>query len=147
MTVVDRQRNETDRTEYSSRGFDITNFQVDGIGLPLLGSVDGDLHTILYERVEIVRGANAIVTGVGNPSATVNYLRKRPTTAFQANASAYAGSFDLWRVEADVSGPINASGPLRARAIGAHEERNSYLDYRSTAPSWAVSWRWTLRPT
>lgn len=123
------QRNETDRTEYSSRGFDITNFQVDGIGLPLLGSVDGDLDTILYERVEIVRGANAIMTGIGNPSATINYLRKRPTTAFQANASAYAGSFDMWRLEGDVSGPINASGTLRARAIGAHEDRNSYLDY------------------
>ncbi|TDW64571.1 outer membrane receptor for ferric coprogen and ferric-rhodotorulic acid [Novosphingobium sp. PhB55] len=123
------QRNETDRTEYSSRGFDITNFQVDGIGLPLLGAVDGDLDTILYERVEIVRGANAIMTGVGNPSATVNYLRKRPTTTFQANASAYAGSFDMWRLEGDVSGPINASGTLRARVIGAHEERNSYLDY------------------
>ncbi|WP_395396425.1 TonB-dependent siderophore receptor (plasmid) [Novosphingobium sp. BL-8A] len=122
-------RNETDRTEYNSRGFEITNFQVDGIGLPLLGAVDGDLDTILYERVEIVRGANAIMTGVGNPSATVNYLRKRPTTTFQANASAYAGSFDMWRLEGDVSGPINASGSLRARVIGAHEKRNSYLDY------------------
>ncbi|WP_243652836.1 TonB-dependent siderophore receptor [Novosphingobium sp. PhB165] len=123
------QRNETDRTEYTSRGFDITNFQVDGIGLPLLGAVDGDLDTILYERVEIVRGANAIMTGVGNPSATVNYLRKRPTTTFQANVSAYAGSFEMWRLEGDVSGPLNASGTLRARVIGAHEERNSYLDF------------------
>ncbi|MGC4252385.1 MAG: TonB-dependent siderophore receptor [Sphingobium sp.] len=123
------QRNETDRTEYSSRGFDITNFQVDGIGLPLLSSVDGDLDTILYERVEIVRGANAIMTGIGNPSATVNYLRKRPTSNFQANGSALAGSFDMWRLEGDVSGPVNASGTLRARVIGAHEERDSYLDY------------------
>ena len=123
------QRNETDRTNYSSRGFDITNFQVDGIGLPLLGAVDGDLDTILYERVEVVRGANAIMTGVGNPSATVNYLRKRPTATVQANASAFAGSFDMWRLEGDVSGPLTASGALRARVIGAHEERNSYLDY------------------
>src|SRR5690606_10007729 len=69
------QRNETDRTEYSARGFAVTNFQIDGIGLPLLGSVDGDIDTILYERVDIVRGANAIMTGVGNPSATINYLR------------------------------------------------------------------------
>lgn len=126
---VNVQRNETDRTAYSSRGFDITNFQVDGIGLPLLGAVDGDLDTILYERVDIVRGANAIMTGVGNPSATINYLRKRPTAAFQANASAYGGSFDMWRLEGDVSGPLDAAGTLRARVIGAHEERNSYLDY------------------
>lgn len=123
------QRNETDRTAYSSRGFDITNFQVDGIGLPLLSAVDGDLDTVLYERVEIVRGANAIMTGIGNPSATINYLRKRPTSTLQANGSALAGSFDMWRLEGDISGPINASGTLRARAIAAHEERDSYLDY------------------
>jgi outer membrane receptor for ferric coprogen and ferric-rhodotorulic acid len=123
------QRNETDRTDYTSRGFAITNLQVDGIGLPLLGAVEGDLDTILYERVEVVRGANAIMTGVGNPSATINYLRKRPTAKFQANASAYAGSFDMWRLEGDVSGALNPAGTLRARVIGAHEERNSYLDY------------------
>jgi outer membrane receptor for ferric coprogen and ferric-rhodotorulic acid len=126
---VNVQRNETDRTDYTSRGFDITNFQVDGIGLPLLGAVDGDLDTILYERVDIVRGANAIMTGVGNPSATINYLRKRPTPEFQANASALGGSFDMWRFEGDVSGPLNTGGTLRARVIGAHEDRDSYLDY------------------
>lgn len=123
------QRNETDRTDYTARGFAITNLQVDGIGLPLLSAIDGDLDTILYERVEVVRGANAIMTGVGNPSATINYLRKRPTAKFQANASASVGSFDLWRLEGDVSGPLNADGTLRARIIGAHEERDSYLDY------------------
>lgn len=123
------QRNETDRTDFTARGFAVTNLQVDGIGLPLLGAIDGDLDTILYERVEIVRGANAIMTGVGNPSATVNYLRKRPTSELHASASVSAGSFDNWRVEGDVSGPVNASGSLRARLIGAHEERDSYLDY------------------
>jgi len=122
-------RNETDRTDFTARGFAITNLQVDGIGLPLLSAIDGDLDTILYERVEVIRGANAIMTGVGNPSATINYLRKRPTTTFQANASAYAGSFDQWRAEGDVSGPVDSAGALRIRVIGAHEERNSYLDY------------------
>lgn len=123
------QRNETDRTDFTARGFAITNLQVDGIGLPLLSAVEGDLDTILYERVEVVRGANAIMTGVGNPSATVNYLRKRPTAQFQMNASASAGSFDMWRLEADVSGPLSPDGALRARIIAAHEERDSHLDY------------------
>src|SRR5690606_35267167 len=100
-----------------------------GIGLPLLAAVEGDLDTILYERVEIVRGANAIMTGVGNPSATINYLCKRPIAQFQANASASVGSFDMWRLEGDVSGPLNAAGTVRARIIGAHEKRDSYLDY------------------
>ncbi|MCK8457058.1 TonB-dependent siderophore receptor [Sphingomonas faeni] len=127
---INVERTETDRTEYNSRGFDITNFQIDGIGLPLFFNIQtGDLDTVLFERVEAVRGANAIMTGVGNPSATINYLRKRPTAEFHANASAFLGSFDQRRLEADVSGPITQDGTLRVRAIAAHEERDSYLDY------------------
>ncbi|NJR77863.1 TonB-dependent siderophore receptor [Sphingomonas corticis] len=127
---INVERTETDRTEFNSRGFDITNFQFDGIGLPMFFNIQtGDLDTVLFERVEAVRGANAIMTGVGNPSATINYLRKRPTREFRANASAFGGSFDLWRLEGDVSGPLTADGSLRIRAIGAHEERASYLDY------------------
>lgn len=127
---INVERTETDRTEFNSRGFDISNFQIDGIGLPMFFNIQtGDLDTVLFERVEAVRGANAIMTGVGNPSATINYLRKRPTREFRANASAFGGSFDLWRVEGDVSGPLTADGSLRIRAIGAYEERDSHLDY------------------
>src|SRR5688572_27058625 len=36
---VNVERVETDRTYYNARGFDITNFQVDGIGLPLLWGI------------------------------------------------------------------------------------------------------------
>lgn len=80
---INVERTETDRTEFNSRGFDITNFQFDGIGLPLFYSIQtSDTDTVLFDRVEAVRGANAIMTGVGNPSATINFLRKRPTTGF-----------------------------------------------------------------
>lgn len=125
---INVERVETDRTYFNARGFDITNFQVDGIGLPLLWGIQfGDLDTALFERVEAVRGANAIMTGIGNPSATINYVRKRPTDTLQANLSAQLGSWDQKRVEADVSVPITET--LSVRGIVAHEDRDSYLDY------------------
>jgi outer membrane receptor for ferric coprogen and ferric-rhodotorulic acid len=127
---INVEKVETDRTYFNSRGFDITNFQVDGIGLPLIWGIQfGDLDTALFERVEAVRGANAIMTGIGNPSATINYVRKRPTATFQASASAMLGSWDQKRVEADVSGPLNASGTVAARLIFAHEDKDSWLDF------------------
>lgn len=127
---INVERTETDRTEYNSRGFDITNFQVDGIGLPLRWGIQfGDMDTILYERVEAVRGANAIMTGIGNPSATINYVRKRPTEDFQASASVLLGSRDQWRVEADISGPLDAAGAVSARLIYAHDDRDTHLRY------------------
>lgn len=125
---INVERVETDRTYYNSRGFDITNFQVDGIGLPIpYGIQYGDLDTALFDRVEAIRGANALMTGVGNPSATINYVRKRPTDTLQARASVQAGSWNRWRGEADVSVPVTDT--VAVRGIYAHEQRDSYLDY------------------
>lgn len=130
VTGVNVEKVETDRTYYNSRGFDITNFQVDGIGLPLIWGIQfGELDTVLFDRVETVRGANSMMTGTGNPSATVNYVRKRPTKTFQASGAAQYGSWDAYRLEADVSGPLNASGAVTGRLIYANEDRDSYLDY------------------
>lgn len=125
---INVERVETDRTYYNSRGFDISNFQVDGIGLPMPSGIQyGDLDTALFERVEAIRGANALMTGVGNPSATINYVRKRPTDTLQARASVQAGSWNRWRAEADVSVPVTDA--VAVRAIYAHENRDSYIDY------------------
>ncbi|KRA60256.1 TonB-dependent receptor [Caulobacter sp. Root655] len=130
VTGVNVEKVETDRTYYNSRGFDITNFQVDGIGLPLIWGIQfGDLDTVLFERVEVVRGANSMMTGTGNPSATVNYVRKRPTDTFKASAALQYGSWDDYRLEADVSGPLNAEGTVRGRLIYANEDKGSYLDH------------------
>ncbi|MBP7705043.1 MAG: TonB-dependent siderophore receptor [Caulobacter sp.] len=129
---VNVEKVETDRTYYNSRGFDITNFQVDGVGLPLIWGIQfGDLDTVMFERVDIVRGANGMLSGTGNPSATVNYIRKRPTSEFQASLTGAYGSWDDVRVEADVSGPLNASGTVRGRLVGAIQDNDSYLDYYS----------------
>jgi outer membrane receptor for ferric coprogen and ferric-rhodotorulic acid len=100
VTGVNVEKVETDRTYYNSRGFDITNFQVDGIGLPLIWGIQfGDLDTVLFDRVEVVRGANSMMTGTGNPSATINYVRKRPTEDFQATGgcSTARGTTTAWR--------------------------------------------------
>ncbi len=149
---VNVERIETDRTQYDSRGFGITNFQVDGIGLPMLDStlVYGALDTALWDRVDVVRGANGMMTGVGNPSATVNYVRKRPTQAFQASVTASLGSYGEQRIEGDVSGPLTKDGSVRARLIGAHEESDSYLDYYSvnrTVLGGIVDWDVTSKLT
>ena len=120
---------ETDRTYYTVRGFDVTNFQVDGIGLPLMYGVrDGDLDTVLYRRVEVVRGANGLMSGVGSPSAAINLVRKRPTETLQAAGALSVGSWNDRRLSAEVSGPLNADGSLRGLVIAAGQDRDSYLD-------------------
>jgi outer membrane receptor for ferric coprogen and ferric-rhodotorulic acid len=125
---INVERVETDRTYFNARGFDVTNFQFDGIGMPLIGGIQfGDLDTVLFDKVEAVRGANAIMTGVGNPSATINYVRKRPLDAFKANASIRYGSWNSWRAEGDVSVPLNDA--IGVRLVYAHQEGDNYLAY------------------
>lgn len=123
------ERPETDRTYYSARGFDVTNFQFDGIGVPFVYDiVNGDIDTSIYDRVEVVYGANGLMTPTGFPSATVNFVRKRPTSGFAASAGLTGGSWDRYRLDADVSGPLIESGRLRGRMVFAKEDANSYLD-------------------
>ncbi|GAB7532722.1 TonB-dependent siderophore receptor [Pseudomonas sp. 3A(2025)] len=126
---VNVQRVETDRTYFSVRGLEVSNFQVDGIGVPFSSEEQmGDIDTVLYDHIDVLKGANGLSANPGNPSATVNFVRKRPTREFQAEASLGYGSWDTRRGTADISGPLNDSGNVRGRAIVMGQEGNSYLD-------------------
>ena len=128
-TGVSVEKIETDRSAYTARGFDIVNFQVDGIGMPLVyGLRHGDLDTAVYERVDVVRGANGLLNGVGSPSAAVNFVRKRPTQDLRASVGLSLGSWNDRRLDAQVSGPLNASGSVRVLLVVAAQDRDSYLD-------------------
>lgn len=123
------QANETDRVYFSARGFDIQTFQVDGIGVPFaFGIQTGSIDTAFYDHIEVVRGAPGLLSSTGNPSAVVNFIRKRPTKTLQAHASAQYGSFDNLRLEADVSVPLTSDGSVRARGVGAYTDTDSHLD-------------------
>ena len=123
------QANETDRVYFSARGFDIQTFQVDGIGVPFaFGIQTGSIDTAFYDHIEVVRGAPGLLSSTGNPSAVVNFIRKRPTRDLQVGASAQYGSFDNLRLEADVSVPLTSDGSIRARGVGAFTDGDSYLD-------------------
>lgn len=120
---------ETDRTYYTSRGFDINNFQYDGVGLPAVyDNVQGELDTAFFDRVEVLRGANGLMTGSGNPAATVNFIRKRPTADTNASVAVTAGSWDQKRIVGDVSGSVSESGKVRGRVVAGYEDKDSYLD-------------------
>lgn len=129
VTGVNVEVVETDRSYFSVRGFEVSNFQLDGIGLPFAtGDQQGDIDTALYDRVEVLRGANGLLASTGNPSATVNFVRKRPTAQRQAAAALTLGSWNDVRVDADLAGPLNAGGSVRGRLVVALQDKDSYLD-------------------
>lgn len=118
---------DSERVDFFSRGFSIDSFQFDGVPTSF---VDGAsfLDTAFYDRIEVVRGATGLLTGAGNPGASVNLVRKRPSDSFQAQASVSAGSWDNYRGMMDVSTPLTDDGRVRARVVGSYQDRHSWLD-------------------
>ncbi|ENX36250.1 hypothetical protein F889_00412 [Acinetobacter colistiniresistens] len=123
---------ETDRSVYMARGFEISNILVDGVGFPASGWNYNDTNpdSYFYDRIEVIKGADALTNAFGDPSATINYIRKRPTKEFQANAGLSYGSWDTQRYEADVSGSLSSN--IRGRLSGFEQTGHSYLDRYSS---------------
>lgn len=119
-----------DRPSYNVRGGSANLIQIDGVQQFPGGrrpNVTGD--SIAYERVEILRGANGLVAGVGDPTATVNLIRKRATSkTFTGSVGASAGSWDNYRAELDISTPLDSDGNIRTRVAAASYDRDSYID-------------------
>lgn len=110
-----------------ARGMEVSNMLVDGVSMPKDFHALG-LDTALYDRIEVVRGATGLMQGAGNPSAAINLIRKRPTREFQASLEGSLGSWDRYRTEVDVSGPLDDTGAVRGRMVTAYQTGNSYRD-------------------
>lgn len=133
-----------DASEYSImyvRGFQLdTGVQVDGmITTPANSTYSGDvsqsIDPVMAERIEILKGAAGILGGQGEPSATVNMIRKRPTADFKASIMGSYGSWNTYRTEGDISGSLNDTGSLRGRFIASYMDGDSYIDRYSREKS------------
>ncbi len=108
-------------------GFQITDFQTDGLP-SYSSSTNQEFDTALYERIDIVRGANGIQTGVGVPSATINMIRKRPQREFGGLCGAHGG---LLEPVSGRAGPERTAQQRRQRAQppgGGPAEEESFRD-------------------
>ncbi|KJZ51020.1 TonB-dependent siderophore receptor [Pseudomonas marginalis] len=129
---VSVQNYDSERWEFSSRGLPITNFQYDGVNSTYDGVYDyGTTSTdmAVYDHLEIIKGSAGLLSGSGDPSATVNLIRKKPTPTFKASVTQTFGSWDNYRTEGDISGPLTESGNVRGRFVGVYQDRQSYLDH------------------
>ncbi|AIG01016.1 ligand-gated channel [Pseudomonas fluorescens] len=122
---------DSERTNYFARGFSIENFQYDGIPT-LRNSAYSSGQTLsdmaIYDRVEILKGATGLLTGAGAPGATLNLIRKKPTRDFKASIELGAGSWDNYRSQVDISGPLTDNGNIRGRAVAAYQDKHSFME-------------------
>lgn len=118
-----------ERQSAFARGFQIDYYLVDGLPSTLtLGAGDPDLS--IYDRVEVVKGANGLMTGAGNPAMGLNMIRKHANAKeFTGKVDASVGSWDSYSSSADLSAPLNSDGSLRGRVFVKHSDEHSYMDF------------------
>ncbi|HMN43784.1 MAG TPA: TonB-dependent siderophore receptor [Povalibacter sp.] len=122
------------RTLMYARGYEVDSYQIDGVNVPWETLAEseryghGSLDTAIYDSVTVVRGSTGLMTGAGDPSALMALTRKKPTHELQTSFEATLGSWDHYRLMADVGGPLNASGSLRGRVVAAYDQGDSWVD-------------------
>ncbi len=130
---------DTDRSNYYSRGFSINNFQYDGIPSAVRNVAYSAGNTLsdmaIYDRVEVLKGASGLLSGAGSLGGTINLVRKKPTSEFLGHITTAAGTWDHYRTEVDVSGPLTETGNVRGRAVAAYQDNKSWIDRYSNKSS------------
>jgi len=121
------------RNNFYSRGFEVQNYQVDGV--PLSWSLAGDsgetmADVSIYQRIEFVRGATGLLTGAGDPSASINLVRKHAdATELTGFVNIGTGSWNDRQILGDVGTALNSAGTIRARVVGKYEAADSFVDF------------------
>ena len=123
---------DTERVLFWSRGFLVDTLMYDSV--PAIysfttSSIAEMIDSAPYERIEIVRGATGLLTGTGNPGASVNLVRKHADSRTPtATLDLSVGSWKNLRGVIDATTPLNAEGTIRARIVGVGETTESYQD-------------------
>lgn len=123
----------TERTNFSIRGFNMGDgwnsnlMQYDGVAVNATNVASSKPDMAMLEGIEVLRGAAGLLQGSGEPSGTVNLIRKKPTAEFHASGAVSYGSWNTVRGEVDVSNRLNESGNVRGRLVLAYQDGDSWM--------------------
>lgn len=122
-----------ERFNIYARGSAINSYQFDGVNTSQQNETRNMpstlLDTALYDHIEVVRGATGLMTGAGEPGGVINLIRKKPTREFKSYVKGSVGSWDNYRSEADVSGPLTETGNVRGRMVAAKQDNHTFMDW------------------
>jgi len=120
------------------RGFEITGRRVDGFSTTDLANYD---HGGV-ERVEVVKGPDALLHPSGAPGGTINLVTKKPQFTPGGSVKLQVGEYNTNRVELDVTGPLSQN--FAYRAVVAAQDSDGYVSRhsrRSLLITPSLTWR------
>ncbi|WP_437881221.1 TonB-dependent siderophore receptor [Pseudomonas sp. LRF_L74] len=128
ITGVNVIANDTLSHQYYARGYAL-GVMYDGIPSYNGMTPSHQFDLALYERIEVLRGPAGLMRGVGEPGGTVNLVKKKPLDHFALSWKTGAGSWDNYRAEGDIGGPLTPDGRLRGRLVMARQDQRYFYDH------------------
>jgi iron complex outermembrane receptor protein len=112
------------------RGFQWDGQTVDGF----YSNSYNNLDPFLLDRIEVVKGPNAIISPSGNPGGTVNHVTKKPLFVSPRHSVRFEyGAFDAGSVEFDSTGRLgDAKSKFAYRLLVAYRDYDAYYDKTGT---------------
>jgi len=125
------------------RGFQSQGRRIDGFSTFTQSNYD----SAAIDRMEVIKGPDAVLQPAGVPGGTINLVSKRPQFVSGGYVKAQLGEYDANRIEADITGPF-ANGQFAYRLVAAYQDSEGYVQRtfrESLLVSPSLSWR--ISPT
>lgn len=130
--------------QFLIRGFDVGTYGVFRDGLPqkVIGFSGFNMDPYALERIDVLKGPNAVLYGETDPGGIVNAVTKRPVFERLREGFVAYGPFDTVQAGIDLGGPLG-EGALAWRLTGLYRDgetglKNSFDDRELIAP--ALTW-------
>ncbi|MDQ2823710.1 MAG: TonB-dependent siderophore receptor [Pseudomonadota bacterium] len=81
------------------------------------------------ERIDVLRGAAAMLYGQGGTGGVVNMVSKRPLAEAQNEIGVQFGSYQRKQVQGDFTGPLSEDGKWLYRLIMVKRDANTQVDF------------------
>ncbi|WP_020564059.1 TonB-dependent siderophore receptor [Methylosarcina fibrata] len=126
------------------RGFDIGNSTYrNGFRIQNTQS-----ETVNLERLEVLKGAAAMLYGRIQPGGMLNLVTKKPLDTPYYSLQQQIGSYDLYRTTLDATGPVPGTDSLLYRFNLAYQNNESFRDFINTERIFvAPSLTWKASPS
>lgn len=127
------------------RGFVAGNSIRNGMVAPITTSMDA----INVERIEVLKGPSATLFGsnVTSYGGVVNRVTKKPFETFAGAVSLAGGSYNFYRVQADVNTPLTQDKKLLFRLNTAYTNQGTFQRTNAKNSFYAFTPSITYRPT
>ncbi len=130
--------------EYTIRGFRAENAR-DINGLRGYNTTYTSSMLVNIERIEVIKGPTATLYGNCDPGGTINLVTKKPLEKTEAQLDVFAGSWNHFRAQGDVTGPLNKSKTLLYRLNAGYDNTNSFRN-QGFAKSYQLAPSFTFIP-